>query len=70
MLPIRATCGGNKTDTSETTRETPCDGSSSHRAEVAELPGDSKRVAADHYVYALIDYREIKRGPALRRLFR
>ena len=25
-------------------------------AEVAELLGDSKRVAADHYVYALVDY--------------
>jgi integrase len=38
-------------------------------AEVAELLGDSKRVAADHYVYALVDYREIEHGPALRRLF-
>ena len=28
-------------------------------AEVAELLGDSKRVAADHYVYALTDYREV-----------
>ena len=27
-------------------------------AEVAELLGDSKRVAAEHYVYALTDYRE------------
>ena len=28
-------------------------------AEVAELLDDSKRVAADHYVYALTDYREV-----------
>jgi hypothetical protein len=28
---------------------------------VAELLGDSKRVAADHYVYALTDYREVDR---------
>jgi integrase len=28
-------------------------------AEVAELLGDSKRVAAEHYVYALTDYREL-----------
>jgi integrase len=34
-------------------------------AEVAELLGDSKRVAADHYVYALTDYREIDRSIAL-----
>jgi integrase len=33
-------------------------------AEVAELLGDSKRVAADHYVYALTDYREIDYGAA------
>ncbi len=33
-------------------------------AEVAELLGDSKRVAADHYVYALTDYREIDRSIA------
>lgn len=38
-------------------------------AEVAELLGDSKRVAADHYVYALVDYREADRKPALARLF-
>ena len=38
-------------------------------AEVAELLGDSKRVASDHYVYALTDHREIKRQPALARLF-
>jgi integrase len=38
-------------------------------AEVAELLGDSKRVSADHYVYSLLDYREIDRQPALRRLF-
>ena len=30
-------------------------------AEVAELLGDSKRVAAEHYVYALVDYREVER---------
>ena len=36
-------------------------------AEVAELLGDSKRVAADHYVYALTDYREIDRSLALAR---
>jgi hypothetical protein len=39
-------------------------------AEVAELLGDSKRVAADHYVYALVDYREVERGLALERIFR
>jgi len=38
-------------------------------AEVAELLGDSKRVASDHYVYALTDHREADRQPALRRLF-
>jgi integrase len=38
-------------------------------AEVAELLGDSKRVASDHYVYALTDHREIERQPALERLF-
>ncbi len=38
-------------------------------AEVAELLGDSKRVAADHYVYALTDHREIDRQPALGRVF-
>ena len=37
-------------------------------ADVAELLGDSKRVAADHYVYALTDYREIDRRIALARL--
>jgi integrase len=37
-------------------------------AEVAELLGDSKRVAADHYVYALTDYREVDRTIALARL--
>ena len=36
-------------------------------AEVAELLGDSKRVAADHYVYALTDYREVDRAIALAR---
>jgi len=34
-------------------------------AEVAELLGDSKRVASDHYVYALTDHGEIERQPAL-----
>jgi integrase len=37
-------------------------------AEVAELLGDSKRVAADHYVYALTDYREVDREIALARV--
>jgi integrase len=37
-------------------------------AEVATLLGDSKRVAADHYVYALTDYREVDRTIALARL--
>ena len=37
---------------------------------VAELLGDSKRVAADHYVYALTDYREIDRSIALARASR
>jgi integrase len=37
-------------------------------AEVAELLGDSKRVAADHYVYALTDYREVDRTIALARI--
>jgi integrase len=36
-------------------------------ADVAELLGDSKRVAADHYVYALTDYREVDGSLALRR---
>jgi hypothetical protein len=34
---------------------------------VAELLGDSKRVAADHYVYALTDYREVDRSISLAR---
>jgi hypothetical protein len=34
-------------------------------AEVAEVLGDSKRVAADHYVYALTDYSEVDRSIAL-----
>jgi hypothetical protein len=34
----------------------------------AELLGDSKRVAADHNVYALTDYREVDRSIALARL--
>jgi integrase len=39
-------------------------------AEVAEVLGDTKNVAAEHYVYALTDYREIDTQPALARLFR
>jgi integrase len=39
-------------------------------ADVAELLGDSKRVAADHYVYALTDYREVDRTIALARAAR
>jgi integrase len=38
-------------------------------AEVAELLGDSKRVAESHYIYAMTDYREIDRHPPLARLF-
>jgi len=34
---------------------------------VAELLGDSKRIAADHYVYALTDYWEVDRSIALAR---
>jgi integrase len=37
-------------------------------ADVATLLGDSKRVAADHYVYALTDYREVDRTIALARV--
>ena len=33
-----------------------------------ELLGDSKRVAADHYVYALTDYREVDKQIALARV--
>jgi integrase len=36
-------------------------------ADVAELLGDSKRVAADHYVYAMVDYAEVDRTIALAR---
>ena len=36
-------------------------------AEVAEPLGDSKRVAADHYVDALTDFREVDRTVALAR---
>jgi integrase len=39
-------------------------------ADVAELLGDSKRVASDHYVYALTDYREVDRSIALARATR
>jgi hypothetical protein len=35
---------------------------------VAELLGDSRRVAADHYVYALTEYREADRSVALARV--
>ena len=38
-------------------------------AEVAELLGDSRRVAADHYVYALTDYREVDRSIVLTRAY-
>lgn len=34
----------------------------------SELLGDSKRVAADHYVYALTDYREVDKQIALARV--
>jgi integrase len=37
-------------------------------AEVAELLGDSKRVAEEHYVYALTDYREVDYGKLLGRV--
>jgi hypothetical protein len=37
-------------------------------ADVAELLGDSKRLAAEHYVYALTDYREVDRSIALARV--
>jgi len=36
-------------------------------AEVAVLLGDSQRVARDHYVYTLTDYREVDRSIALAR---
>ena len=36
-------------------------------ADVAELLGDSKRIAGDHYVYALTDYREVDRSIAIAR---
>jgi hypothetical protein len=44
-------------------------GSSSRRSltSFTRLLGDSKRVAADHHVYALIDYREVDRSVALAR---
>ena len=37
-------------------------------AEVAQFLGDSKRVASEHYVYALTDYREADRTKALARV--
>jgi integrase len=37
-------------------------------ADAAELLGDSKRVAEQHYVYALTDYREVDHAIALARL--
>jgi integrase len=37
-------------------------------ADVAAFLGDSKRVAAEHYVYALTDYREVDRTIALARI--
>jgi hypothetical protein len=39
-----------------------------HPPRTPELLGDTKRVAADHYVYALTDYREVDRTLALERL--
>jgi hypothetical protein len=36
---------------------------------VAELLGDSKRVARDRYLYALTNYPEAGRSTALARLF-
>lgn len=39
-------------------------------ADVAELLGDSKRVAGEHYVYALVDYREVDRRNVLERVRR
>jgi hypothetical protein len=36
-------------------------------ADLADLLGDSKRVAADHYVYALTEYREVDRRIAFAR---
>jgi hypothetical protein len=36
-------------------------------ADGAELLGDTKRVAADHYMYALTDYREVDRAATLDR---
>jgi integrase len=36
-------------------------------AEVAVLLGDSKRIAGEHYVYALTDYKEVDRSIALAR---
>ena len=37
-------------------------------AEVAELLGDSKRVAGEHYIFAMTDYREVDRTTVLARL--
>jgi integrase len=37
-------------------------------AEVAELLGDTRIVAAEHYVFALGDYREIERQALLQRV--
>src|SRR3954465_13574084 len=37
-------------------------------ADVAQPPADSTRDAADHYVYALTDYREVDRTIALARV--
>jgi integrase len=36
-------------------------------ADVAQLLGDSTRVAREHYIYALTDYREVDRSVALAR---
>ncbi len=35
---------------------------------MAELLGDGTRVARDHYIYALTDYREVDRSIALARV--
>jgi len=37
-------------------------------ADVAELLRDSKRVAADHYVYAMVNYDKVDRSISLARV--
>ena len=39
-------------------------------ADVAEVLRDSKRIGAEHYVNALVDYREVDRRSALERVRR